>query len=177
MLKIFVPLLSLLLAMSATAAGLVVSLPGHDSLVLAVPEGWQAQVRRPRADLPPTVVVVSATSGAFQMLITPMWPMGSAAVPTLPEIRGLVDEAAQNAKDQAVEPSLSLKELTGPDTGGYYFSATDRQPEPNGYKYLTQGALMSKELRITFTILINGEPKKPAAQALEMLRTARRSPA
>ena len=60
---------------------------------------------------------------------------------------------------------------------GYYFSATDRAPEPGGYKYLTQGVLGMHELRVAFTVLANGQSQEPTAQALELLRSLRRAPA
>jgi hypothetical protein len=175
--KFFFALLAFLLAIPAVAAEIAVSLPGHDDLVLEVRSGWVARISRPRADLPPTITVGPNSGNAFQVLITPLWPMGNAKSPTLGEIRSLVEGGARQALPQAVEQSLPLKELTGSSTNGYYFSATDRQPEPDGYKYLTQGAVMLKELRITFTILVNGEPQKPTEQALEVLQTARRAPA
>jgi hypothetical protein len=173
--KFMFALLALLTAIPATAVELVVNLPGHDDLLLEVPSGWNARIDRPRPELPPTISILPGSGNAFQVLITPLWPMGSAKSPSLGEIRGLVESSAGEAQSQAVERSLPLKELTGSNTNGYYFSATDRQPEPDGYKYLTQGAVMLRELRITFTILVNGEPQKSTDQALEVLRTARRA--
>jgi len=103
--------------------------------------------------------------------------MGDEHPPTLDTIRRLVESAARQAQPQAVEHDLPLHRFAGAKTNGYYFSATDREPEPNGYKYLTQGALVLNELCVAFTVLVNGEPQKPTEQALEMLRTGRRAPA
>ncbi len=167
-------LATLAISSSALAAELIVSLPGRDALAISVPSGWDATVNRPRDDLPPTIVIVAKSPGAFQMLITPVWPIGAAKAPTLSEIQSLVQGAATHAKPQAVEPALPLQPLSGTEATGYYFSATDRSPEPDGYKYLAQGALMLKELQITFTILVNGEPSVPTKQALEMLKTIHR---
>ena len=177
MLRSFGALLALLFALSTSAAELNVDLPGHDALVLVVPDGWVAQVRRPKADLPPTVVVTSNAANTLQVLISPIWPMGSEHSPTPDVVRRLVESAARQAQPQAAEKDLPLRRFAGKGTSGYYFSATDREPEPNGYKYLTQGALVLNELCITFTILVNGEPQKPTDKALEMLRAARRAPA
>ena len=175
MLRSFGALLALLLSLTASAKELNIDLPGHDALVLLVPDGWVAQVRRPGADLPPTVVLTSDAAHALQVLISPIWPRGNEHSPTKDIIRSLVESAARQAQSQAVEQSLPLHQFAGVGTSGYYFSATDREPEPNGYKYLTQGALALNELCITFTILVNGEPQKPTERALEMLRTARRA--
>jgi hypothetical protein len=171
---LFAALLALTIATSAFAGELTVSLPGHEALALTVPSGWAATVRRDRADLPPTVVVTTSSPGDFQMLVTPIWPMGGAKAPTLGDIQGIVERAAAHIKPQAVEASLPLQRLDGPEATGFYFSATDRAPEPDGYKYLTQGTLMLEELRVTFTILANGEPAEPTRKALDMLKTVHR---
>ncbi|WP_395317391.1 hypothetical protein [Variovorax sp. UC74_104] len=107
------------------------------------------------------------------MLITPIWPSGSATASTPDELRRLVRGAADQARSQAVERDIEINELGAPGKTGYYFSATDRQPEPGGYKYMTQGAMGLDELRITFTVLINGDPKQPRATALDLVRTLR----
>lgn len=172
--KLIAALIALTIATSALAGELAVSLPGHGSLAISLPVDWAATVRRPRDDLPPTVVVTARSPDTFQMLITPIWPMGSGKPPRLGEIQSLVEGAAARVEPESVERKLALRPLKGVEATGYYFSATDPAPGPNGYKYMTQGALMLKELRITFTILINGEPAKPTRQALEMLKAIHR---
>jgi len=53
---------------------------------------------------------------------------------------------------------------------GYYFSATDRAPNPGEYKYLTQGMLPVGELVVTFTILSNDGGEAAVSAALTLLR-------
>lgn len=176
MLKIllrFVPLI--LLPALACAAEFQVDLGSRDPLILDLPQGWQARVARPSPGLPPTVTIATSNSKAIQVLVTPIWPSNGAASPTRDQIRALVQGAAEQVKRQAVEASLPLVELMASDKAGYYFAATDRAPEPDGFKHLTQGAVGMGDLRITFTILINGEPEKLRSQALEMLRGMRRA--
>ena len=162
------------LALPAAAAELRADLPGRD-LVLELPEGWRGQVRRPRPDAPPTMGI-TADPKAFQILITAIPPVGGMQAPGAEEIRDIVARGAASAKPRAVEPELEVKELRARGKAGYYFFATDREPEPDGFKYLTQGAIGFDELRITFTILANGEPQKVIDPALEMLRSMRRGP-
>lgn len=175
--KVFILFLSLFFSFSAFAGEITVPLSGHDDLVLELPTGWVARISKPSADLPPTIDMIPTDGSSFQILITPLWPIGNQKPPTLGEIRSLVEAGARQVQLQAVEQRLPLKELVGSGTIGYYFFATDRQPEPNGYKYLTQGAVMLKELRITFTILVNGEHQKLTEQGLKIIQTARRAPA
>lgn len=175
MLRIITTLFALFMAMSATAEELRVPLQGRDDLVVNLPVGWQGQVRRARPDLPPTIAIAGSPAGSLQMLITPIWPSGSGKGATPDELRGLVRGAADQVRSQAVERDIEISELGAPGKTGYFFSVTDRQPEPGGYKYMTQGAMGLDELRITFTVLVNGDPNAPRATALEVLRTLRRA--
>lgn len=167
--------LALFISYAANAAELAVTLPKRDALVLQVPSGWTHQINRPRADLPPTIVFSSSEPMAFQVLITPIWPVGNAPPPDRNNIRRLVEGAAKQAAAQSVEREIPLQELSGAGRFGYYFSATDRNPKHDEYKFLTQGALGYGELRITFTVLANGKPQPVVIQTLELLRTLQRS--
>ncbi len=168
-------LLASALALPAWADELRVPLPGRDDLVIDVPAGWHAQVRRPQAALPPTIALSGADASSFQVLITPSWPAGAATAPTANDVRALVQGAAGQARPRAVEAELPLKDLGASGKSGYYFSATDRQPEPGGFKHLTQGAVTVNELRVTFTVLVNGQAQPTTDLALELLRSMRRA--
>ena len=174
MIKYLTAPMLLLAAAIACAADLRVPLQGRDDLVLSVPDDWKYQIRSPRPELPPTISVASAQRGEFLIMITPIWPGPGKGAPDAQEIRGLVQGAASGVQPKAVERELPLREIAATDKAGYYFDATDKAPEPDGYKFLTQGAIGFKELRVTFTILVNGEPAKVRGQALEALRTMRR---
>ena len=165
-----------LLAASVMAAEVRVPIPGRADLVLELPETWQYETRWPREDLPPTVTISSRERRRVAVFVTPIWPMGPPkAPPSAEEVRRLVQGAADSAKPGAVEQSLPLVELSEPGKVGFYFSATDREPEPDGYRYLTQGAIGFDELLVTFTILTNGDPKPVTDQALQMLRSMHRA--
>ncbi|MES2609034.1 MAG: hypothetical protein V4679_02285 [Pseudomonadota bacterium] len=178
MLRTALASIAFFLCLPVLAEELRVPMPGRDDLVIDLPAQWRAQVRRPHGELPPSVAISGSDAKALQMLLTPIWPVGSAPrPPTADELRGLVQAGATRAQPKAVESDLPLKDLGAPGKTGYYFSATDRAPEPDGYKHLTQGMLGMNELRVTFTVLVNGAPQEPTAQALELLRSLRRAPA
>lgn len=170
-------LLLLFLGSSAMAAEVRVPLPDRDDFVLEVPDEWRHQVRRERADHPPTIALTSANRLELVVLITPLWA-ANASIPVgnPDDLRKLVQGAANAVKSRAVEENLALVEFSAPGKMGYYFSATDKAPEENGYKYLTQGAVGFNDLRVTFTILINGEQDRMSQQALQILRSLRRAP-
>jgi hypothetical protein len=168
--------LSLVCAAAVSAEELRVPLPDRGGVVLSVPEGWTAQVQRSRSDLPPTIRLTPTTGGQFEVLITPLWSATSAlSQPSREALRGFIGRAVQAARPRAVEPELPIVDLAGPGIVGAYFSATDRQPEPDGYKHMTQGILALADLRVTFTVLANGDATPIAEKALDMLRTMRRT--
>jgi len=150
------------------------TLPDHGHFVLSVPRDWKDQVKQPPNRLPPTIMLGPASGTAFQVLITPIWPFKPGApAQSADQLRSLVERAAQQAKSQSVEKELPLHDLRGASGQGYYFSATDRAPEPGGWKFLTQGTLLVGELTVTFTVLTNEGQEVVVRQVLEALKTAR----
>jgi hypothetical protein len=165
--------LALFATLSALAGELRVNLPGHDDLVFDLPTGWNSRIKRPRPDLPPTIFIASVAPKSYEIQITPIWPVGIAKAPSSADIRAMVQGALAQAAPQAVESELKISDLGSSGKPGYYFSATDRAPEADGFKFLTQGAIAVDELRVAFTILSKGEDNQAVGQALEMLRSVR----
>lgn len=124
--------------------------------------------------MPPTIVIGTEDRTAFVLLLTPIWGPGSSNTPaTDAQLKSLVEFSAADVKPKAVEPKLPISKVGG-GAQGYYFAATEKQPEPAGYKYLTQGAVGLNELRVTFTLLANNEPKKLQEQVLQLMRGLKR---
>jgi hypothetical protein len=65
-----------------------------------------------------------------------------------------------------------LRELHGSQAVGYYFVATDRNPSPGDFKYLTQGIVHLGAINLAFTILTNDGQDSVVDAALEILRSA-----
>ncbi len=148
-------------------------LPDHGTFVVQVPRGWKSRLNQPPNRLPPTIVFGPAAGRPFQMLITPMWAAALNRPPQSGEsIRAQVEKAAQNAKAQAVESEIPILEIQGRSGSGFYFSATDRAPEPGEYKYVTQGILLVSELTVPFTILTNDGQERIVRQGLELIKSA-----
>lgn len=177
MIKSFVCVLAFTATLPVLAEEFTVPLPGREGLVMDLPSGWNAQVRRPDPALPPTIAVNGADPKAFQVLITPIWPAAHAKAPTGAEIRHVVQAAADQARPRALESELKLYDLGSSGKHGYYFAATDRAPGADGYKFLTQGALGVSELRVDFKVLVNEPPLPVTDTALELLRSVRRASA
>ena len=166
--------LAMLSATAAFAADTAKSydLPGHGAFRLQVPEGWRDEVRTVGADLPPTISFTPVGGRRFEILVTPIWPMKGKAPASEDTLRGVVDVGLKEAQPRAVESQLAVKEVPGMPGRGYYFAATDRQPEPNGYTRMAQGAARVGTLTVTFTILTNSGQRDVVDAALGMIAGA-----
>jgi hypothetical protein len=162
----------------AGAAELQVAVPGRGVVVLDVPDGWQHQVSPASAGQAPTIELSPRQGHAFlvKMTITPFEPAATHHA-TSAKLRALVQQAADAEKPKAIEPELRLFDLDSSGKDGVYFSATERTPDPQGYRHRTQGALGLNTLSVSFSILSPTESKPLTEQALQFMRSVRQMPA
>ena len=163
--------------LNVSAREVRVPVSGRGTVVLSVPDSWDEGIDRSDVNASPTVILVPSKGKAFHIQMSVIWP-GTPGVPNLTReaVREQVRRASDGPKAQAVERELPVVEFSGPKGFGAYFSATDRAPEPDGYKYMTQGMVVMSDVRITFTVLVNGEPAPVLQQVLEILKNMRREP-
>lgn len=153
------------------------ALPDHGTLTMVVPDGWKDAVTQPPNRLPPTISLTPASGTAFEVRVTAFWPMGPSAETTdETTLRARVSAAAKSAESQSVEHPLTIKELSGANGRGYYFSATDRAPNPGEYKFMMQGMIRTGDIALAFTVLTNDGQDAVLKAVLEMLRTASSAP-
>src|SRR4029450_4869802 len=153
--KLSVALLSLLVTATAVAqantpAPRRFTLPEHGQFVIPVPTDWKGRGGQP------------ATRERQPQ--------------SRDELRAAVQRGVDGAKTQALEKELRVVEFQGRTGPGFYFSATDRAPKPDEYKFLTQGAGRVGELSVTFTILTNDGQEAIVKQALDALKGATQEP-
>jgi len=147
-------------------------LPNKDAIELAVPAGWDETVDRPAGGLP-TILLRPHEGAAFEVQVIPEWPDAPAESGADPEaLREMVRSAAERIREQATEETIEIRRLQGADGVGFYFLATDRAPQPDGFKYMHQGALQVGDLTVTFTILTNDGQQAVVEEALAMLKAA-----
>jgi len=93
-------------------------------------------------------------------------------------VRGIVEEAGKHMLKDSVEKKLILKEFSQGILKGYYFSLTDKAPKPGEYKYVKQGAVMSSQFYLSFTILYknSNDPSKEAIKIISSMRPSKRKP-
>lgn len=151
-------------------------LPNHGVLLINVPSTWIDQIKYPPGGLPPTIRFSQKTGEKFVILFTPMWkmPMAQANFGTPEGIKQMVEGAALNVSTQAVEKNIKVKEIGGPNVG-FYFSATDKAPKPDEYKFMNQGAVGINEIVGTFTILTNSLNSPVIEQAIKMFGSLKHS--
>lgn len=148
-------------------------LPNLDTLELALPAGWVDSVDAPPGGVPLTIQLRPAEGPPFEVFVTPEWPEPTAPVARDADaLRAAVRDAATRIQPQAVEASLEIRRLQGANGVGFYFAATDRNPFPDEFRYMNQGALLVGDLTLWFTVLTNDGQEGIVASALAMLQGA-----
>lgn len=147
-------------------------LPNLDTLELTLPPGWQDETDVPPGGIPLTIRLYPAEGAPFEVFLTPESPE-----PTVGEVqdsgalRAAVQDAALRIQPQAIEKSIEIRRLQGSSGIGFYFSATDRAPQPGEFRRMNQGALQAGELTLWFSILTNDGQDAEVADALAMLQS------
>jgi hypothetical protein len=148
-------------------------LPNHDTLELAMPAGWSDHLEEPQGGGPPTIEMAVTDGGPRQVFVRPEWADPTAKdVRELPQLRDAVRDLAERIQPEAVESYLEVRHIAGTNGVGFYFTATDRNPAPDEFKFMSQGALQAGSLTLWFTILTNEGQDTVAVEALAMLQGA-----
>ena len=145
----------------------------HGDLVLNVPDGWtQTTDQGPLPGLPPTLKF-SADSGKFEMLVTPITARDNNPDFASPANAKKVAEATgKRMLSGSKENTLDLKELKGDHATVYYFTLTDKAPDPGSFEYMTGATAGVGDLLLSVTML-HHQKDLPARQAgLDMLKSA-----
>jgi hypothetical protein len=146
------------------------------TLTLQVPSGWYDEPKVGPTGIPSIRFFDRVeTPRGFEMSTTVLWtPPGASPYGSKASLRALVQKAAEDVAPGAAEREFPLREFPVEDGAGFLFEATARNAKPGEPAFLTRGALGSGDLTITFTILTTDRKSPAIAQAIEMLRTARR---
>jgi hypothetical protein len=150
-------------------------------LVLALPPGWTASEGEEGDGAAPSIRL-RKPGARFLVLLAPIAFPGE---DESPHSRGdaaqlFAELGRRSALAGSVEREIPLEELVGPGVRGAYFSATDRdlvgrEPGPDEYRHVLQGAAAVGPVILAFTLLDDG-PGPWRAEVLELVRTARHVP-
>jgi len=147
--------------------------PDHGKLSLSVPATFGISTQTLAE--PPSVIlqIRPATGNAFAAKITVVWLDSSNPNRATPgAIRTITQNAGMARLDTAVEKTITIQDMNGPQTVAAYFVLTDRNPKPGEFKYLTQGTYSAGELMGAFMILSNDPNAPEVSQTLRMLKAA-----
>jgi hypothetical protein len=149
-------------------------LPNLDTLELTLPPGWvEAAEAAPAGEQPLTIEFAPVEGPDFRAFVTPRWSdPNEPSVVDADALRAEVQQGAEQIRPQAVEEDIEIRRLQGESGVGFYFSATDRAPQPEEYRYMTQGALQTGDLVLWFTFLTNDGQEAVVAEGLAMLQSA-----
>jgi hypothetical protein len=149
-------------------------IPGHGTLELNVPTSWKVEVHKPQESMPPTLIFKPASGDDFQVLVTVLWSnKGEPDFNSQIRVRTLVEKDGQKLLPKTVETKIELKEIKGVSHIGYYFSITDKAPNPGEYRYMNRGVIGVGNLLLNATILHRVKESESVKDALSLLREAR----
>lgn len=150
----------------------------HGKLVLSLPPGWMAKEGE-RGEGGAPAIRIDGAGGTFSALLTPLWNPGEPEGPQarIDTAQLFAEIARRNALAGSVEREIPLQELSGADVKGFWFTATDRElvgrePGPDEWRHVLQGAAAVGPVLLAFTLLDNG-PGPQRRQLLEVVRAAR----
>ena len=152
-------------------------IPDHGTLELNVPTSWKGNMHKPQKNMPPTIIFDPAKGNDFQVTIRVIWgKTGDQDINNQQKVRTFVEKDGQKLLPNTAEGKIVLQEIKGVSHRGYYFSVTDKAPNPGEYRYMTRGAIGVGNLLLNFTILHRVKDSQAARDALSILREAKQSP-
>jgi len=151
-------------------------IPDHGMLELNVPITWKDEIHKPQKDRPPTIIFSPKKGNDFQVLITVLWDTaGEQDFNSPSKVRTLVENDGQKILPKSVENRVVVQQIRGINNIGYFFSLTDKAPNPGEFRYITRGGIAVGNLLLNVTILYRVKDSPSVTNALSMLREARQS--
>ena len=147
-------------------------IPGNGALALELPSTWTDGFGQPPKGLPPTLAIALQDKSIY-LKITVFSNAKSAPSYNSPdELMSSTLYAGNNLLPGAVESKISIDEISGSSSHGYYFTVTDAAPKPGDYKYLRQGFIAVNNLQLGFTLLSHQRDSADISTALSTLGSA-----
>jgi len=166
------------MAAGLSAAPLAVTsdfpIPGHGSLRLVTPDGWEVESSTLREPPSLTLHVTPKAGNSFDIQITSAALDGKQRADATPvSIKERVQRAATELLPQSVEKVADIREIKGAEVVGYFYGLTDRNPGPGEFKFLTQGTFLTGDVLSAFTVLHRVQTSPEVTQAIRMFTDAK----
>ena len=178
--NVFVAMLGLMVSSTLYAADAKVdvsartfAVPQHGALALSIPHGWKEAIEQPPQPGFPTTLKLTTDGKKFIVLITPVPSTGEDADFNSPaKLRKLAEDRGGQMLATAKEQSLSIVEIKGDNTAGYYWTLTDKAPDPGSFEFATGAVVGVGDLILSVTILHHEKDVLERKAAIKMLQGA-----
>ena len=117
-----------------------------------------------------------ATGNDFQVTMIALW--GKKEEPDFnrsEKVKTFLEIEGEKLLTRIVETKIVLNEIKGITHTGYYFSVTDKNPEPGEYRYMTRAGIGVGSLLLQVTVLHRVKESGAVKDTLSMLREARQT--
>lgn len=152
-------------------------IPAHGVLELNVPASWKAAAHKPQENMPPTIIFSPSKGNDFEIIITVFWNKeGEVGFNSPDKVRALLEKDGRKLLSRTMETKIVLNEIKGMNHPGYYFSVTDKNPEPGEYRYMTRAGIGVGDLLLQVTLLHRVKESGAVKETLSMLRQAKQTP-
>ena len=150
------------------------SLPDEVILELTAPKAWINLMKPAQNGRPSTIEFSSEDRGIFAVLVTPILSDGKQIIEiSANDLKRAVEKEGMKFLARSVERELEIKELKGENVQGYYYTLEDESPEPDGFRYMSQGQCTVQGGLLVFTILTNSKDSREASDAIKVVSTAK----
>jgi hypothetical protein len=145
--------------------------PGQGPVVMDLPSAWVEVSRDKKAG---KVRFRPRDGVKADLNLNISWnPVADEAFNGAPALRNRVEATALDFLDQAVESRYIIRELGGPDGGGYYWSLRERSPKSPATAYVMRGMMAAGTTLLDFTLVTGQSDLPEIRQALKMIAGAR----
>jgi hypothetical protein len=161
---------------SSTGVTKTIRVPGHNDLMLNVPEGWDLSVQYEGGG-PPQVFVRKLGSKDTGLSITVQAFAKGGKITPNERARASVENRAKALLPQLKETTLEYKEIKGKEATGYYCLITHKKaPKGQGPHGTLAAVAVGDDLLLTCDIAQKFETGPWQKLALDILRTATQKP-
>ncbi len=149
--------------------------PAYGKLIFNIPSLWRSKLNRTARQINEVIVFAPQSGNSFKMFLDPL--MNEKETIDFNDkdvVRLQVEHLGKQFITSTVEKNITLQELKGSDSTGYYFSITNKKKaKPFEWQCLMQGRMTVGTFYLQFTLLSQTQDAKEISAALEMLATVK----
>lgn len=149
----------------------IFKIPGQGPVLMDLPSAWVEVSRNKKAG---KVRFRPRDGVKADLTLNISWnPVADEAFNGASTLRDRVEGSALNFLDQAVESRYTIRELGGPEAGGYYWMLRERTPKSPSTAYVMRGLMRAGTTLLEFNLVAGQSDMPEIRQALKMIAGAR----